>query len=93
VALGEAEGVEGTDAPTAAVLAGFQEAAAPAELAADLTEKRVGEAILGAMDGFQQGIDGDRAAVSRAIATLRAAGLEDVARRSALQFLLLDARA
>ncbi|EYD76629.1 hypothetical protein Rumeso_01587 [Rubellimicrobium mesophilum DSM 19309] len=93
VALGEVDGVEGSDAPSAAVLAGFQGTEVPAELEAELSGKRVGEAVLNAMDGFRQGIDGDRAAVSAAIATLRAAGLEDVARRAALQFLLLDARA
>ena len=93
VATGEVEGVEGPDSPSRAVLAGFGEAEVPVDLAAALDEGRVGEAILGAMELFQQGLDGDRGAVSRGIATLRAAGQEDAARRAALQFLLLDARA
>lgn len=93
VATGEVEGVDATDSPSQAVLAGFRDAEVPQDLAAALDEGRTGEAVLGAMELFQQGVDGDRAAVSRGIATLRAAGLEDAARRAALQFLLLDARA
>jgi hypothetical protein len=93
VATGEVEGVEALDAPSAAVLAGFQGAVVPQDLADALAEGRAGEALLGAMERFRQGLDGDRTAVSSAIATLRAAGLEEAARRAALQFLLLDAQA
>ncbi|MFT7370610.1 MAG: hypothetical protein ACI9RO_000324 [Alteromonas macleodii] len=50
---------------------------------------RIGEAILRALATLQQGIDGDQTAFKEGFATLRALGLEDVARRVALQYLLL----
>ncbi|MEN8918976.1 MAG: hypothetical protein ABF254_10315 [Octadecabacter sp.] len=51
---------------------------------------RTGEAILRSIATLQQGIDGDRIAFNEGFATLRALGLEDVARRAALQYLLLQ---
>jgi len=50
---------------------------------------RLGEAILRTIATLQQGIDGDEQAFQTGIATLRALGLEDVARRTSLQYLLL----
>ena len=50
---------------------------------------RIGEAILRALATLQQGIDGDQTSFKEGFATLRALGLEDVARRVALQYLLL----
>lgn len=50
---------------------------------------RTGEAILRTLAGLQQGIDGDAQAFEEGIATLRALGLEDTARRTALQYLIL----
>ncbi|MDE0968873.1 MAG: hypothetical protein OSA51_05640 [Octadecabacter sp.] len=50
---------------------------------------RIGEAILRALATLQNGIDGDQVAFKEGFATLRALGLEDVARRVALQYLLL----
>lgn len=51
---------------------------------------RTGEAILRSIATLQQGIDGDQVAFKEGFATLRALGLEDVARRTALQYLLLE---
>lgn len=93
VALGEIEGVDAVDASSAAVLAGFGDVILSTEVQADLDEGRVGEAILRAVEGFQQGLDGDHEAVTQSIATLRRLGLDEAARRAALQFLLLSARA
>ncbi|MCF2870562.1 hypothetical protein L0664_05750 [Octadecabacter sp. G9-8] len=50
---------------------------------------RTGEAVLRTIATVQQGIDGDSMAFVEGIATLRALGLEDVARRVSLQYLLL----
>lgn len=91
VATGEFEGVTATDAPSAAVVAGFTSAEVPAPLQEAIAEGRIGEAVLEAIAAFQRGLDGDHAAVTAAIATLRAAGLEESARRAVLQYLLLDA--
>lgn len=52
-------------------------------------EGRTGEAILRTLATLQQGIDGDDMAFMDGIATLRALGLEDVARRTALQYMVL----
>lgn len=50
---------------------------------------QLGEAILRTIATVQQGLDGDRIALREGIATLRALGLEDVARRTALQYAIL----
>lgn len=70
------------------VRAAFATPADPA-LIAMATDGRTGEAILRAIATVQQGIDGDAMAFGEGIATLRALGLEDVARRTALQYLIL----
>ena len=49
----------------------------------------LGEAALRAVATFEQGLDGDHGAVTDALATLRALGLEDEARIAALEFLIL----
>lgn len=90
VARGEVAGIEATDPASAAVLAGFGEARVPPALAEHIAAGRTGEAILRAMAAFHQGLDGDHRAVTEAISTLRALGLEDVARRAALHYLILD---
>jgi hypothetical protein len=87
-ALGE-PAPEGVDARADAVLAGLGDAPVPEALAPLLRDGRVGEAALRAVAAFGQGLDGDRAAVTDAIATLRALGLGDVARRAALEYLIL----
>lgn len=83
IATGQTEGMEASDAATAAVLAAFQ--SEPPE-----AEGTTGESVLRAIASFRQGLDGDHRALTEAISTLRALGLDDVARRSALQFLMLD---
>ncbi|ETX30620.1 hypothetical protein RISW2_07335 [Roseivivax isoporae LMG 25204] len=58
-------------------------------------EARLGEAILETMALFRSGAAGNGGALTEAIATLRALGLEDTARRAALQLAILgseDAR-
>ena len=53
---------------------------------------KLGEAVLRTLATVQQGLDGDRGALTEGIATLRALGLENTARQTALQFYLLDRR-
>lgn len=60
-----------------------------AALVAMAAQGRTGEAILRTIATVQQGLEGDQIAFQEGIATLRALGLEDVARRTALQYLLL----
>ena len=68
----------------------FSDAPPPAEYAALLEAGKLGEALLRAIDGLGGGALADPRHAGEAIAVLRAAGLEDVARRAALQMLLLD---
>lgn len=77
-------------ADAAAIHAAFSAAPVPAPLDAQLTEGKLGEAILNAIAALAEGQTGDHAALSGGLATLRAVGLEDAARRIALQYLLLD---
>ncbi|NAZ36986.1 hypothetical protein [Rubellimicrobium sp. CFH 75288] len=80
------------DAPTSAILSAFA-AEIPPERAALAAQGRAGEALLEAIHGFHAALAGDHAAAADALLTLRALGLEDGARRAALQFLILEARA
>ena len=61
----------------------------PADLQARLDQGQIGQAILAAMTQMRQGEAGDLRAVTEGLSTLRHLGLEDVARRSALQLVLL----
>ena len=50
----------------------------------------MGEAILRTLVLLDDGASGDPVALTQALATLRAFGLEETARRAALQILLLE---
>ncbi|MFW2544491.1 hypothetical protein ACN2XU_17790 [Primorskyibacter sp. 2E107] len=76
---------------SAAVAAGFSGAQIPAVLHEQLAQGRLGEVILRAVALFNSGADGNAADLTDALVTLRGIGLEDVARRAALQLMILDA--
>lgn len=57
-----------------------------------LAEDRYGEAVLTAIERISQGVQGDLRQVTEGLATLRAAGLETAARRTALELMLLERR-
>jgi len=80
------------DARAAAIAAGFDAAGPPARLAGLVEAGRLGEAILRAIALVNDGAAGDYAQLTDGLATLRLAGLEDTARRAALQILILDRR-
>ena len=73
-----------------AVRAAFDQATPSPALQSLLDEGKLGEALLRAMALFDAGADGDLRSVTDALAVLRAVGFEDIARRAALQFLILD---
>jgi len=73
-----------------AVFEAFTGAAPPDDLAAIVPEQRLGEALLRAIHLFDRGLQSDPALVRDALALFRSEGLEDVARRAALQYLILD---
>ncbi|MHA6262061.1 hypothetical protein ACXYMO_02570 [Arenibacterium sp. CAU 1754] len=72
-----AEGFATTDGP-------------PGQLGATLADGKLGEAILRAMQTFDRGAQGNPDDLTTAIIALRHVGLEDTARRAALQLMILD---
>ena len=74
----------------AALYDAFSDAPPRADLVAMAQQSRLGEGLLHTLSLLQNGADGDANALRDALATLRALGLEDTARRAALQVLLLD---
>lgn len=92
VATGRVAGISAPDPRYRAVLDGFTATGAPARLRSLLAEDRLGEAILRAMSLFTTGTRGDLDEVSDALALFRAVGLEETARRAALEYLLLERR-
>lgn len=72
-----------------AISEAFHGAGVPQEFTTLLAQGRLGEVILRAMALMESGADGDPVALTESLATLRAVGLEDTARRAALQVLLL----
>lgn len=79
------------DDPIALALLNGFEAEQPSEaLVQMIDEGRVGEVILRAISLIDEGRAGDTGALSEGLAALRAVGLEDPARRIALQMLILE---
>lgn len=83
LAAGTPGAVPAPDALSGAIAAGF--AAPPGALPRGLSRDRLGEAILRAIILFDQGASGNLADLADAIAVFRALGLENTARRAALQ--------
>ncbi|WP_299350384.1 hypothetical protein [uncultured Shimia sp.] len=81
-----------TDPQQRAISDGFHEARVPQEISAMLARGQLGEVILNAMSLMADGAYGNPAALTDALAILRAVGLEDTARRAAMQVALIDTR-
>lgn len=90
IARGTMAGITTDDSRAAAIIAGFAGAPVPEPMAGQIRNGQLGEALLRAIAAFNQGLGGDAGAMTDAIAIFRAVGLEDVARRAALQYLILD---
>jgi hypothetical protein len=76
---------------SASIATGFAaDAEMPVSIARLLDNGQLGEAILQTLELFAHGADGTLGDLSAALVALRAMGLEDTARRAALQLLLLD---
>jgi hypothetical protein len=73
-----------------AIYEAFDTAAPRADLVDMVKQGRLGESILHVLALLHKGANGDAKALTDALATLRALGLEDTARRGALQILLLE---
>ena len=75
-----------------AIVSGFQSRALPADMQAALSEGRIGELILMAMQAYGRAMRGETKDLVAALGAFRALGLEDTARQAALQALLLRRR-
>ena len=92
VARGQVDQMTATDPLEEAIAQGFAASGAPADITALLAERRLGEVILRTIQMVQRAAQGDPAGLASGLATLRAVGLEDTARRAALQLILMDPR-
>ncbi|SHH75230.1 hypothetical protein [Marivita hallyeonensis] len=92
IAKGQAPQTLPPDMPHRRSLADTWQAApvAPPDMARMPGQNRLGEALLRTIDTFENGANGNSADLTSALTTLRAFGLEDTARRSALQLAILD---
>ena len=89
VARGDVTGVTPPDQTAAAIADGFRASGPPERLAALVAKGNLGEAILRAIRLASDGAQGDLDKLKDAIALFRSVGLEDTARRFALQVLIL----
>ncbi|MAM60591.1 hypothetical protein [Maritimibacter sp. UBA3975] len=92
VARGDVASLETPNDQAQAVKDGFTATAIPARFSDLVDNDRLGEAILRALTLFTSGTRGDYDELADAIALLRMVGLEDTARRAALDFLILERR-
>ncbi len=92
LARGNLQGVTPLDSLSRAIAPAFVRASPPADLMALLAEKRLGEAILHAVDRIERGLHGDLRGVTEGLALFRHVGLEDLSRRVALELMLLERR-
>lgn len=82
---------KGASAPLErAIQAAFNGAEPSAELEALARNGQLGEALLQSIFAFNEGFSGDLQAITETLAFWRFVGLEDIARRTALQLLTLD---
>lgn len=92
LAVGDLAGVVPPDSLGRAIAAAFRAPTVPAEGQALLDGNRKGEAILVAIDRIGRGVQGDLRGVTEGLSLLRAAGLDGVARRTALELMILERR-
>ncbi len=92
VALGRLGDTALRDPFQEAIRKGFRAEGVPVRLQSLVDSGRGGEALLRALSLFTDGANGDLAKLTDAIAYLRAAGLDDTARRAAIEVVILARR-
>lgn len=90
IAMGDLPGDRPDTIIDAAVYDAFASTLPRTDLTGLVAQRRLGEAILQSLSLVHDGTRGNTIALSEGLATLRALGLEDTARRAALQLLLLE---
>ncbi|SEO26708.1 hypothetical protein SAMN04488103_1185 [Gemmobacter aquatilis] len=92
LAQGNIQGLIPPDSMARAVAPAFLTPVTTDEAQLLLAEHRIGEALMLAIDGVARGVQGDPRGVAEGLSLLRKLGLEDIARRTALELLLLERR-
>ena len=92
LAAGSVQGLIAPDSMARAIAPAFTTPDLPADLVPLMAEGRTGEAILAAMDRIEQGLGGELVKVTEGLSALRKLGLEDIARRTAIELMLLERR-
>ena len=92
LARGNLTGIATNDPMSAAIQTAFTAPQVPPDFTAALEEGRIGEVILMALARIEHGTTGDLRSVTEGLSVLRHIGLEDAARRTALELMLLDRR-
>ena len=92
LAAGSVKGLTAPDSMARAIAPAFTNPELPEDIATLIAEKRIGEAILAAMSRIESGVNGELVKVTEGLSVLRKLGLEDVARRTALELMLLERR-
>ncbi len=92
LAKGDLAAAPAPDSLTRAIKPAFTGAPLAPDLQALLDANRTGEAILAAIDRIESGVQGNLPAVTEGLALLRAVGQDRIARRAALELILLERR-
>ncbi|MDB5666252.1 hypothetical protein [Cypionkella sp.] len=92
LAAGSVKGLLAPDSMARAIAPAFTDPQLPDDIAELIAQKRVGEAMLQAMIRIESGVRGELVKVTEGLSVLRKLGLEDIARRTALQLMLLERR-
>lgn len=92
LATGQIAGLAPPDSMARGIAPAFLAPALAPEAETMLQERRPGEALLLALDAVDRGVRGDPRGVAEGLSLLRRLGLEGVARRTALELLLLERR-
>lgn len=92
LALGKAKDVVPPDSLGRAIAAAFRNPAPSTEGQELLDGNRKGEAIIVAIDNIARGVQGDLRGVTEGLSLLRLVGLESMARRTALELMILERR-
>ena len=92
LARGDLAGATAPDSLGRAIAAAFLAPAPSSEAQMLLDGNRTGEAILVAIDNIGRGVQGDLRGVTEGLSLLRLVKLENVARRTALELMILERR-
>lgn len=92
LANGSVTGLAAPDSMARAIAPAFLAPAPPAAATVLIEQGRIGEALLMAISLIETGLQGELTKVTEGLSLLRALGLEDAARRTALELMLLERR-